>query len=120
MRFFLCAYAIKSKHVRYAYGNYHHERESIMEYIIHYQEVQDYEVSVEADSPKEALRTILEQWDNDGRCPFDACEEPFVINARVEKFVPYDDDTGDCETVMSIESVEGYPYDIIRKLAEQE
>lgn len=93
-----------------------------MTYVIHYQMVHDYETSVEADSPKEAIQSILEQWDNDNYWPFDECEEPVVINARVDKFIPYeeDDDCGECETVMSIESSEEHPIHIIRKLAEVE
>ena len=83
-----------------------------MEYTIHYQEVQDYEYTIEADSPKEALQSVLEQWDKDEYWPFLGCMEPWVIKAYVE------DEDG--EVPMRIESDDEHPVYTLRKLAGME
>lgn len=82
-----------------------------MEYTIHYQEVQDYEYTIEADSPKEAVQSVLEHWDNRN---FLGCMEPWVIKAYVE------DEDGEVPMRVVSERGEDYPINIIRKLAELE
>lgn len=87
-----------------------------MEYTIYYETVQLYEVTVEADSPKEALQSTLEQWDSDEYWPFDTYMEPMVTKAWINELSEEDDP----KTIMSIESVEEHPVHIIRKLAGME
>ena len=62
-----------------------------MEYTIYYETVQLYEVTVEADSPKEALQSTLEQWDNDEYWPFDTYMEPMVTKAWINELSEDDD-----------------------------